>query len=315
MPHRAYPIELSRKDWWCVLQQVGKRADQTYLQLVAAGVAFFGLLALIPGFAALLALYGLIGDPNVVWQQIAALRGVAPDPVIDLIGEQAARLLSADSGALALGGLVTLVLSLWSALQGVRWFLLALTIVNRRAEKLKWFRRYVTAAGFTLSAIAVVMVAVLALGVAPLMLNFFYVGDHVETIILIARWPILGGAVIAGAFALYRWGPRRRPPPWRWLWPGAIGAPIVWIAMSSLFTFALRLFPAFGATYGSLASVVALLLWLYVSALIFLLGGALNAELEFFAEPESKPKKKPEAISGEDQVTAASEDIAGADAS
>jgi uncharacterized BrkB/YihY/UPF0761 family membrane protein len=96
--------------------------------------------------------------------------------------------------------------------------------------------------------------------------------------------------LINGLFILYRWGPRRRAPPWRWLWPGAVGAPVLWVLASSAFTLALREFPNFGAAYASLASVVALLLWLYLTAQLFLFGGALNAELEFFSigQPAAK---------------------------
>jgi membrane protein len=109
-----------------------------------------------------------------------------------------------------------------------------------------------------------------------------------EALLLVLRWPVLGGAAIAVALILYRWGPRRRPPHWHWLWPGAVAAPVLWVLASSALTFALREFPAFGAAYGSLASAVALLLWLYVTALIFLLGGALNAELESYADSPSE---------------------------
>src|SRR5262249_3243733 len=95
-----------------------------------------------------------------------------------------------------------------------------------------------------------------------------------------------------------------RAPPWRWLWPGAVGAPVLWVLASSVFTFALREFPNFGAAYGSLASVVALLLWLYITAQIFLFGGALNAELEFFSVRQtSEPGQKGETIESPVSVT------------
>ena len=137
---------------------------------------------------------------------------------------------------------------------------------------------------FTLYGLGLSVLAIVLMGVAPVLLTFINIESGVEVLLLGLRWPILGGAAIAVTLILYRWGPRRRPPPWRWLWPGAVVTPIAWLLASSLMTFALREFPGFGAAYGSLASVVALLLWLYVTALVFLLGGALNAELEFFAQ-------------------------------
>jgi membrane protein len=201
--------------------------------------------------------------------------------------------LATSEDTLVAGAIFNVLLALWSALQGTRWTLMALTAVNRRAEPRKALRRYVAAGMFTLYGLGLTVLAVLLMGVAPLALAFLNLQSGVEIWLLVLRWPVLGGAAIAVALILYRWGPRRRPPPWRWLWPGAVLAPLAWVIASSLLTFALREFPAFGAAYGSLASVVALLLWLYLTALVFLVGGALNAELEFFAIGKPAPPVAP----------------------
>lgn len=287
------PTELTLAQWWCVLQGVQATVERANLALISAGVAFFGLLAAIPAMAALVAIVGFIGDPALVSEQINALYGIVPDGVVIAIQEQVTRLLAQKNSALVLGALINLIVSLWSALQGVRWVLMALTAVNRRSEKRKALRRYIAAARFTCAAIMLAVLAVLLMGVAPIMLANLHIELGVEAILLILRWPILGGAAMAVALMLYRWGPRRAPPPWRWLWPGAVAVPILWIAASSLLTFALRLFPSFGAAYGSLAGAVALLLWFYITALIFLLGGALNAELEFFAKGKTATPVEP----------------------
>lgn len=293
----AGPWSLSLEQWWCVIKGVGATAERANLALISAGVAFFALMAVIPGIAALVALVGLFGDPSLIGQQIRALGGVAPDAVVSVIYEQVERLLNTQSDSLVFGAIFNLLLSLWAALQGTRWGLIALTAVNRRAEKRKALRRYFAAGAFTLYGIGLAMLAVLLMGVAPLALAFLNVQTGAEVLLLALRWPILGGAAVIVAIILYRWGPHRRPPPWRWLWPGAVAAPLLWLIASSALTFALREFPGFGAAYGSLASVVALLLWLYLTALIFLLGGALNAELEFFAKGvPAKPVEAGETI-------------------
>ncbi len=282
-PEIKGPLSLSPAQWWAVLKGVGATAERASLALISAGVAFFALMAVIPGLAAVTALVGAFGDPEWLAQQIRALGGVAPDAVVTIINEQVSRLLVSNNDRLLLGALFNIVLALWSALQGTRWTLMALTAVNRRAEQRKMLRRFIAAGMFTLYGLGLSVAAVLLMGVAPLALAFLHIDSSVELWLLVLRWPVLGGAAIGVALLLYRWGPRRRPPPWRWLWPGAVLAPLLWLIASSTLTFALREFPAFGAAYGSLASVVALLLWLYVTALVFLLGGALNAELEFFA--------------------------------
>jgi membrane protein len=279
----ASPLTLTPAQWWCVVKGVGATAERANLALISAGVAFFGLMAVIPGLAAIAALVGVFGDPAWIGQQIEALGGVAPDAVVTIIHEQVSRLLLAQNDSLLAGAALNMVIALWSALQGTRWTLMALTAVNRRAEQRKVIGRYIAAGMFTLYGLGLSVLAVVLMGVAPVALAFLNLTSGAEVWLLVLRWPVLGGAAIAVALILYRWGPRRRPPPWRWLWPGAVLAPLLWILASSALTFALREFPAFGAAYGSLASVVALLLWLYVTALVFLVGGALNAELEFFA--------------------------------
>ncbi len=305
------PLDLTLAQWWCVLKGVQATAARVNLDLVSAGVAFFGLMAVIPGVAAVVALMGVIADPSFVVQVVQQLGGVAPDAVVSIIVAQVTRLLAAQDGALLLGSIFNFVLALWSALQGTRVMLMALTMVNRRAEQRSLLRRYVTAGVFTLYGIGLSLVAVLVMGVAPLALAFIHADTGMEFLLLVLRWPVLGGAAIAVSFILYRWGPRRRPPPWRWLWPGAIGAPVIWVIASSIFTFALREFPAFGSAYGSLASVVALLLWLYLTAQIFLLGGALNAELEFFAQGRpAAPVTREETIESPVSITGGKKELA-----
>lgn len=305
------PWALTLSDWWCVTKGVGATAERANLALISAGVAFFGLMAVIPGLAAVAALVGVFGDPAWLGQQITALGGVAPDAVVTIIHEQVARLLLAREDSLLIGAVFNLLLALWSAIQGTRWVLMALTAVNRRAEKRKALGRYIAAGMFTLYGLGLSVLAVVLMGVAPIALAFLQMQSSVEIWLLVLRWPILGGSAIAVTLILYRWGPRRRPPPWRWLWPGAVLTPLLWLISSSALTFALREFPAFGAAYGSLASVVALLLWLYLTALVFLLGGALNAELEFFAAGKpTAPVEKGETIEPRTAIDGAPKQVA-----
>ncbi len=281
---RDGPHKLTPGDWWCVIKGVGATMERANLALISAGVAFFGLMAIIPGLAALIAFVGLFGDPAWIGQQVRALGGVAPDAVVSIIYDQVDRLLHTRNDTLLFGALFNLLLAMWSAVQGTRWALIALTAVNRRAEKRRALGRYLAAGTFTLYGLGLSVLAVVMMGIAPLMLAFLNIERGAELLLLALRWPVLGGAAVGVALILYRWGPHRRAPPWKWIWPGAIAAPVLWLLASSAFTFALREFPAFGAAYGSLASVVALLLWLYITAMVFLLCGALNAELEFFAK-------------------------------
>ena len=273
-------LSLSLGQWLNLGKGVRETAERSNLALISAGVAFFGLMAAVPGLAALIALVGIFGEPQWVAEQVRGLRGVAPDAVISIIHEQVERLLASAEQSLLAGALFNLVLAIWSALQGTRWVLVALSAINNNAPPRKFLRRYLAAGQFTLAGIGLGAIAIVLLGVAPMALALVPLGGSVETVLLLLRWPVLGGCAIGIMLILYRWGPSGPPPAWKLVWPGALLAPALWLGASTVLTFGLREFPAFGAAYGALASVVALLLWLYLSALIFLLGAAFNAELQ-----------------------------------
>lgn len=274
------PLSTRFASWHRVLAGMRATADRSHLALISAGVAFFGLMAAIPGLAALIAFVGILGEPAWVGDQVRALRGLAPDAVVSIIQGQVERLLAAAEQPLLAGAVFNLLLAIWSALQGTRWVLVALSAINVRAPPRTFLQRYLAAGQFTLFGLVLAAIAIALLGVAPVVLELAPLGSGLETALLLLRWPVLGGCAIGGLLVLYRWGPSGPPPAWRHVWPGALLAPAAWLAASSLLTFALREFPAFGAAYGALASVVALLLWLYLSALTFLLRAALNAELQ-----------------------------------
>src|SRR5690242_692919 len=114
------PLSLDASQWWCVLKGVNATSQRVNLALISAGVAFFGLMAVIPGVAALVALLGLLGDPNLIDGLLAALGGIAPDAVVSIITAQVQRLVEARTDALLLGTIFNLALSLWSALRGTQ---------------------------------------------------------------------------------------------------------------------------------------------------------------------------------------------------
>jgi membrane protein len=278
------PLSLSWRQWWRVLMNVREAADRATLPLIAGGVAFFGLMAAIPAIAALVAIVGVFGQPGWVADQIAVLDDFAPEPVVQIIQDQATRLLAARQDQLVAGAVFNLALAMWSAMQGARWMLLAVSAVNRHAKRRGFFRRMAAAGGLTLFGLGLGSLAVGILGAVPLAMALVPLAAPMQESILFLRWPVLLGVTVVGAGALYRWGPSPGPTPWRWVWPGAIAAPLVWFAASAALRAALHAFPSFGAAYGSLASVVALLLWLYLTAYVFLLGAALNAELQAFVD-------------------------------
>lgn len=262
-------------------------AERHNLALVAAGVAFFCLLALFPTLFALVSIYGLVRDPSDISDQIDAFAGVAPPSILSLAREQLERLLKAPAQGLALQGLISLVIALWSSQQGVRSFLHALNIVYDDAHRRKMLPRYGMGAAFTLAAIAFAGVAVATFTIAPLILD--RLGAQSEAALFVLRWPAMIAAVTLFALALYRWGPNRAPPPLKLILPGALIASGAWLVASAAFSAYAQTFGNYGQAYGSIASVVVLLLWLFVTAFVFLVGAEFNAAAERRARVSATP--------------------------
>jgi membrane protein len=278
LPAPKSPLALSIAEWRDLLWGAWNDGFRDNLGLIAAGVAFFALMALFPALSALVAVYGLVGDPTGVAKQIDALVGIAPAPVIQIAREQLDRLVNARTDILALHGLVSLVIALWSAQQGTRSFLRALTIINERTRRRRFFRRYLVGGAFTLGAVAVAAITVFLFALAPNL--FAQLGANVEFTLDLLRWPVLVALVTAFAMALYRWGPNRKAPRWAWVWPGALMASVAWLLVSAGFTLYVDVFTPLRAAYGVFSGVFVLMLWLFLSAYIFLLGAEINARLE-----------------------------------
>jgi membrane protein len=204
--------------------------------------------------------------------------------------EQLRALITASREGLALQTLLSILLALWSAQQGVRSFLHALNIVYDDSHRRKLLARFGVGFAFTIGGILFAAAAVATFTIAPFITAHLAIGQSVALFLL--RWPAMAAVVVAFALALYRWGPNRTPPPFGQLLPSAILASGAWLAASALFSFWVQTFGNYGQAYGSIAGTVVLLLWLFVSAYIFLLGGELNAEMERQGRVKAKPGRR-----------------------
>lgn len=274
----SYLLEITPRQWRALFRDAMRDATRDNLGLIAAGVAFFALMAVFPSLAAVVAMYGLFGDPGGVRAQIDALSGIAPEPVLNIAREQMARLTNADAQALAFNGLISFVVALWSAQQGARSFLHALTIINEHAARRKFVKRYLIGGAFTLGALAMALLTVFLFTLAPHILAA--VGTDSTLLMALLRWPVLLTLMTAFALALYRWGPNRKPPAWRWVAPGAVFASVAWLTVSAVFSVYVDLFTPFRAAYGVFSGVFVLMLWFFLSAYVFLFGAEINARME-----------------------------------
>jgi membrane protein len=245
------------------------------------------MLAAFPAITAFVSLFGLFADAAPMQEQFADFKGVIPDDAWSLLNDQLTAVVTARPQGLGLSVVAGLVIALWSAGAGVRAMMTALNIAYEEQEKRGFLRFYGTAFLFT---IGIGVLGILSLGVivvVPVLLSFIELGVISQVLVKLVPWLVLAGVVTVALGALYRYGPSRREPKTRWVSWGAAVAALLWIGASILFSIYVANFGSYNETYGALGAVVILLMWLWISAFIVLLGAELNAEMEHQTERDT----------------------------
>lgn len=274
------PREFTRRDWWQIAKRVKKEVGQDNVALIAAGVAFYSMLALFPGLAAFVGIYGFFSDPTDIARHLEILDGLLPEAAYNLIAAQLADLTSAGRTELGLTSIVGIALAFWSAKAGVNALIVGLNIVYDEKEQRGFFAQLATTLTLTGVMFGFVALAFLTIVVIPPVLDLVQMGAIGEWLAAILRWPIVIGALIIALGVLYRFGPNRKQAGVVWASWGAAIATVLWIVGSAAFSLYVANFGSYNETYGALGAVIGLLMWFYLSAFIVLLGAELNAEVE-----------------------------------
>ncbi|MCA0919021.1 YihY/virulence factor BrkB family protein [Pseudooceanicola nanhaiensis] len=286
------------------LRGVFAQLDSANMGLVAAGVAFFSMLAIFPGLAALIALYGLISDPHVLLEQMALLQDIVPPDVYNLIAKQVETLITTSGDTLGWTGAVSTALAIWSARAGVAAMMRGLNAIHGSPNRGS-LRHYFTALMLTVALMGVSMSAMLLVVIAPLVLQFLYIGPFVSLLVDAVRWMAAIGVLLVGLALLYRYGPNTRANRMHWATPGGVLAVLLWALVSWGFSKYLQNFGNYNEVYGSIGAVVALLMWLYLSTFLVLLGASLNVHLKSVQTTEAVRKAEQEAEAAAEAAEAA----------
>ena len=279
-PHAGPAWVLFRADWGAALWRVYQKMNDNRLLAVAAGVVFYGLLAVFPAITAFVSLYGLMADPSTIHERLSLATGVLPQGALNILNEQLTRLTSHRTSALSVGFIGGLLVALWSANAGAKAVMDALNVAYGETEKRSFVRLNLVALAFTLGTIFALMLALGAVVVAPIVLSQLGLSGSSETLIDLARWPILLGLVVLGLTILYRYGPSLTDPHWTWLFPGNVIAAVSWLVLSGLFSWYIAHFGSYDATYGSLGAAIGMMTWMWISMIVVLLGAELNADIQ-----------------------------------
>lgn len=280
--HAEAPWTMPRSAWYKVLRRVWVMTGFHEVGLLSAGLAFYSFLALTPLIAAIVMVYGLVGDANAVRMQVERMAHLLPADAAHLLETQLLRIVSTSSGVTGLALIIALFFAIFGGMRAASGMISALNILNDEHETRSIFSLTLRAIWLTLAAVLIALIGVLSGGVFAWLQTQTSVllGDATALLFKILTWAAALALGSAGFALIMRYGPDRRPAKWRWLVPGSILATLLWIAVSFGFSLYVAYVSNYNATYGSLSAIVVFLMWLYLSAYGVLLGALINAEIE-----------------------------------
>ena len=289
------PLSMPRAGWKIVLRQVFSEVGSSQTSLSAAGCAFYATLSLFPAISSLISLYGLAFDLQTVEPQLEVLRHLLPPTAYSLIGNRIHELVSQPHTSLTIGLIFSVSVALWSASASTKSILSALNMAYNATETRGFLRFQATALATTLMAVVGAALTLALMVAAPALVDYLprYLGfrkppppfdllvSYGAPLVVHTLAPILMLLfVFVAVTMLYRFAPSREPAKWRWIFPGSALATVLWVLMSLGFSWYVAHFASYGATYGPLGAVAAIMMWFFVSAYVVLFGAELNAGLE-----------------------------------
>ncbi len=276
----ASPVQITASGWRDILWRVVAQIGEDRLMMVAAGVTYYLLLAVVPALSALVSVYGLAADPQTARTLTDGLVGIAPAGGLEILNGQLERLTARANSTLGLTFLVSLAFALWTTNAGVKALFDALNVVYGETEKRSFLRLTAITMTFTL---CFIVGAALFLGLIvglPTVLAYVGLGAATEWLIRIASYGVSFLIALAAIVLLYRYGPSRRRARWRWITPGAAMAVVLILGASTLFSWYAANFSSYNATYGSLGAIVGFMTWIWIAVALLLLGAEIDAEME-----------------------------------
>ena len=274
------PWRIPWRGWKDIFWRVYASVNDNRLLAVAAGVVFYTILAIFPAIAAFVSLYGLVADASTIDSHLSLAAGIFPAGAVEILHEQITKLAAKSDAKLSLGFVTGLAIAFWSANAGMKAIIDALNVVYDEKEKRSFLKLNLVSLLFTLVALLSLMVALAAIVVAPIVFSALGLAPFLSLAIVVLRWPLLLVFATVALATIYRYGPSRREARWQWLSIGSAASALGWLVSSVLFSWYIANFGAYNATYGSLGAAVGMMMWMWISAIVILLGGELNAEIE-----------------------------------
>ncbi|CAN5488633.1 YihY/virulence factor BrkB family protein [soil metagenome] len=273
------PSEIPKRGWKEIGRRIKDSVTRDRVTFVAAGVAFYILVGIVPTLAVIVSLYGLMADPSDVTRQVEQLEGLIPPTALEIIDTELTRVASSEKEA-GIGAIVGILFALWGGSKAMDALITSLNIAYGENERRGFVKRKLLGLALTLGAALFVILTVAILVGIPLVLAVVGLGGFGETLLAIVRWPLLFVIATLAISLLYRYAPHRADAKWRWISWGSVTATVLWVLGSAVFSYYASRFGDFNKSYGSLGAIVLLLLWFYITGFAIILGAEMNSELE-----------------------------------
>ena len=278
--HAEKPTQIPWAGWKQILKRAWAENKADNMPIIAGGVAFFGFLSAFPALIATISIYGLVSSPADVTRQIESLSAQLPEDAQNLLETQLNSIASNSGGALSFGLVVSILAALWSASGGVGNLITAINIAYDEVDARGAVKSKLMSLGMTLAAIVFVLITFTLVAVVPSVLEALPLGVVGTVLAQVVRWGLLLGVFTGSLAVLYRIAPDRDNPKLRWVSLGSVIVTVIWVVVSVGFSIYVDNFGSYDKTYGAIAGVIVLMLWLYLTCFLVLLGAEINSEAE-----------------------------------
>lgn len=287
------PSRISFSGWNKIVRSVIDQVSENNISIISAGVAFYSFLAIFPAIAAMVSIYGLAMNPESIQAQLSIIYGMMPREAYEILKTQLENLVNTSESALGWSMIISILLSIWSANKGTKSLFTGINIAYNVKNERGFLKQNALTLIFTFGAVCLLIISMVLIVAFPVLVERIGVPVYLETIIGYGRWILLGLLLIWFLGEAYKYAPVKKAPNFKWVAPGAILATFFWLLASWAFSFYASNFGSYGEVYGSISAVVVLLLWLFITSFIILIGAEFNSEIEIYTRSPIDNEKKP----------------------
>ncbi len=275
-----WPHQIPLAGWIDIGKRTFHEMKADNVQIVAAGVAFYFFLSVFPTIIATISVYSLVIEPDQIREQISKLSLILPEQAFGMIKEFLEPVIAKSDKEIGWGLAISVLVSIWSANKGTSALFEGVNIAYDENDTRGIIKKNLLTLVFTLGGVVVGLISLLIVIFFPLLIKNLGLTPQIEHMLTWVRWVLLGIILVLTLSMVYKFAPNRRSPKLRWVSWGALLGSLLWLAGSMLFSWYVSNFGSYDDLYGSFAAVAILMLWLFLTAFIVLMGAEINSEME-----------------------------------